>query len=91
MVATYIKKITHSMNCLTGVCSREIIYIFLIGQVFWLVENNNIVIFSDTMNVINVTLCMVVLHIELCLFITLSVALSVHYAFSCLDIISRSQ
>ena len=46
-------------------------YMFLAGQVSGLVENLNIWIFSDTINVINVKLCMMVLHIDLYLFITL--------------------
>ena len=62
-------------------CSREILYMFLVSQVSGLVEKFNIGIFSDTINVINVKLCMMVLHIELYLFSTLSD----------LDIISRSQ
>ena len=44
MVATYIKK-RYNMNCVTGVCSREIIYMFLVGQVSGLVGNVNIQIF----------------------------------------------
>ena len=40
-----------------------------------LVENVNIGIFSDTINVKNVLLCLRVLHIELYLLITLSVTL----------------
>ena len=39
------------MNCVTGVCSRGIINMFLVGQVSGLVENCNIGVFSDTMNV----------------------------------------
>ena len=56
---------------MTGVYSREIIYMFFMGQVSGLVENFNIGIYSDTINVINVKLCMMVLHIELYLFIPL--------------------
>ena len=56
-------------------CSREIIYMFLIGQMSGLVENFNIGIFSDTINVIYVKFLHEVLHIELYLFITLSVTL----------------
>ena len=81
MVAAYIKKFMHNMKCMTGVCSREIIDMFLVGQVPWLVRNFSIGIFSDTINVINVKLCIMILHTELCLFITLSG----------IDIISRSQ
>ena len=47
------------------------IYMFLVGQVSWLVENINIGIFSDTINIVNVKLFIMVLHIELYLFITI--------------------
>ena len=47
-----------------------------VGQVSGLVKNFNTGIFSDTINVINVKLCMMVLHTELYLFITLSVILT---------------
>ena len=50
---------------------------FFVGQVSGLVENFNVGIYSDTINVINVTLCMVVLLIELYLFIPLSVTLTI--------------
>ena len=60
--------------CDSGVRSREIIYMFLVGQVSWLAKHFNTGIFSDIVNVINVKLCMAVQHIELYLFITLSVA-----------------
>ena len=49
--------------------SREIINMFFIGQVSGLVGNFNIGIYSDTINVINVKLCMMVLLTELYLFI----------------------
>ena len=39
------------------VCSRKIIYLFLVLQVSGPVENYNIEIFSDTINVISVKLC----------------------------------
>ena len=48
---------------------------FLVGQVSGLVEKFNTGIFSGTINVINVKLCMTVLHIQLYLVITLSVTL----------------
>ena len=54
---------------------------FLIGEVSGLVENFNIGIFSGTLNVINVNLCMVALFMELYLFILLLVT----------DHISRAQ
>ena len=76
MVATYIKKMMHNMNCVTGVCSREIIYMFLVSQVSGLVKKLDIGIFSDTKSVTSFELCMMVLHFELYLFITLSVTLT---------------
>ena len=36
---------------------------FLVGQVSWLVENVNIGIFSDTISVVNVDVCLIVLFI----------------------------
>ena len=42
-----------------------------------LVENLNIGIYSDTINVINVKLCMMVLLIEFYLFIPLSMTLTI--------------
>ena len=44
---------------------REIINMFLFSQVFWLLENFKIGIFSDTINVMNVKLCMMLLLSEL--------------------------
>ena len=57
----------------SGVYSKEIIGMFLVGQASGLVGNFDIRIFSDTITVLNVKLCMVVLLIELYLFIQLSV------------------
>ena len=37
----------------------------------------NIAVFSDTVNVMNIKLCMIVLYIELYLFITLSMTLKI--------------
>ena len=54
----------------------EIIDVFFVGQVSGLVENFDIGIFSDTIDVINIKLCMLVLIIEL---------------YPTFDIISRSQ
>ena len=52
---------------------------FLVSQqMSELVKHFNIWIFSDTINLINVKLCMMVLHIERYLFITLSVTLTVY-------------
>ena len=48
---------------------------FFVGIVSELVKNFNIRIFSDTINVINVKLCMMVLLIELHLFLPPSVTL----------------
>ena len=47
------------------------------GQVSICGKNFNFVIFSDTVNMINVKLCMMVVLIELYLFISLSVTLIV--------------
>ena len=62
---------------MTGVYSREIINMFLVGQVSWLVKNFHIGIYSDTVNVINVKLCVMALLTELNLFIPLSVTLTI--------------
>ena len=51
---------------------KEIINMFLVGQVSGIVENFNTGIFPDTVNVINVKLCMTVVLIELYLFIPFS-------------------
>ena len=61
----------------SDVYSREIINMLLVGQVSGLVENFNIGIFSDTINMINVKLCFMVLLIELYLFIPLSMTLTI--------------
>ena len=74
MVAKYFKKIMHNMMFVTGVYLREIINLFLVEYLgLW----KNLGIFSDTINVINRKLCMVVLLIELYLFIPLSVTRTV--------------
>ena len=74
------------MICVTVVYSREIINMscvfkgdnmFLVGNVSGLVENFQIGICSDTMNVINVKLCVMVQHSELYLFIPLSATLTI--------------
>ena len=57
--------------------SREIVYIVLVGQVFGLVQNFNIGIFSGTINAINVKLGIMVLFTELYLFLPLSLTLTV--------------
>ena len=61
IVTTHIKKIVHKYLCDSGEYSREIIKLFLIGQVSGLMENFNIRIYSDTIIVINLTLCMAVI------------------------------
>ena len=56
---------------------------FLVGNVSGLVQKVNLGIFLDTINVMNVKLCMMVLFIELFLFIPLSVTLTIvqgHYS-----------
>ena len=45
-------------------------------------KNFNVTIFSDTINVINVKLCVIVLHMGLYLFIPLSVTLSIFQGHS---------
>ena len=47
-----------------------------------LVENFNIGIYSDTINVINVKLCMMVLLIEFYLFISLSMTMTIFQGHS---------
>ena len=59
---------------MTGVYSRQISNMSFI--MFGLVENFNIGIYSNTINVIVVKLCMLVLLIELYLFIPLSVTVT---------------
>ena len=62
--------------CDAGVYSREIINMFFVGQVF------RLGIYSDTINMVNVKLCMMVQLIELYLFIPLSVTLTVYKGHS---------
>ena len=76
VVAKYTENIMHNTICVTGVYSRETINKCLVGQASRLVENFNIGIFSDTINIITVKLCMMVLIIEFYLFIPLSVNLN---------------
>ena len=54
----------------------------LVGQVSGLFENFNIGIFSDTLNMINVKLCLMVLLNELYLFIPLSMTLTIFESHS---------
>ena len=53
------------MFCDAGVYSREIINMFLLSQVSGLVIRFNIGFYSDTVSVISIKLCMMVLFIEL--------------------------
>ena len=80
----YIHEENHTQYelCDSGVCSREIIDMFLVSQVAWHIENFNIGIFSDTIDAINVKLCVMVLRIELYLFISLSVTLTLFQGHS---------
>ena len=63
----------------SDVYSREIINMFFMGQVPGLVKNFNIEIYSDTINVINVKFCMMVLLIALYLFISTSVTWTTYF------------
>ena len=60
-----------------SVYSTEIGYMFFGQSSVWLVENFQIGIFSDTINATNVKLCMILLLIDLCLFIPLSITLTI--------------
>ena len=73
--------------CDSGVYLRKIIHMIFFGQVSGLVENYNTEIYSDTINVIKVELCamVLVLFIELFLFITLSVTLTLFQGHSHFD------
>ena len=62
--------------------SREIINMFFISQVSGLAQNFDMGIYSHTVNVINVKLCMMVLLLELYLFIPLSVTLTIFQGHS---------
>ena len=68
--------------CYFVVYSREMINMFFIGQVLVLVENVNIEIYSDTIYVVNVSLCTMVLLIEFYLFIPLWVTLTIFQGHS---------
>ena len=67
------------MICVTGVYSTEMI---LIGQVSGLVRNFNIGIYLDTINVINVKLCVMAVLFQFYLFIPLSVILTIFQGHS---------
>ena len=55
---------------------------FLVGHVSGLFENFHTGVFPDTINVIKVILCKMVLHIELYLFTTRSVTFTLHQVHS---------
>ena len=55
---------------------------FFVGQVTGLAENFNFGIYSDTLSVKNVKLCMIVLLIEIDLLIPPSVTLTLFQAYS---------
>ena len=55
---------------------------FFLGQLSGLVINFNIGIYSDTLTVINVKLCMMVLLIELYLYMPLSVTITIFQGHS---------
>ena len=76
------KQIMQNVICVTGVCSREMINMFFVGQVSGLVEKFKIGIRSDTINVITIKLCIMVLLIERYLFIPFSVALTLFQGHS---------
>ena len=57
--------------------SRETITMFFISQVSGLVENFNIWVYSDTIDMMNAKIFMMVPLIELYLFIPLSVTLTI--------------
>ena len=58
---------------------------FFVGQVSWLVKNFNVRIFSDTIKVINIKLCMMVLLIELYVFVLFSVTLTIFQGHSSVE------
>ena len=66
----------------SGVFSREMINMFSVGQVSGLVKIFIIGIYSDTMTVVNIKLCMMVLLIKLYLFIPLSMTLTIFQGHS---------
>ena len=55
---------------------------FLVGQVSAFVRSFHIGIFSDTINVINIKLCIIVLLIELYLYISISEMLTIYQGHS---------
>ena len=82
MVATYIRKVMHKLQC---VFKENILHVFGRPSVWACQKVFNIRVFSDTINVINVKLDVMVLHIELyllALFFTLSVTLTLFQGHS---------
>ena len=70
----------HNMLCaVTDVYLREIINTILVGQMSECVKNFDSV-FSNTINIINLRLCMMVLTVELYMFISLSVTMTIFQA-----------
>ena len=74
-VATYIENIMHDISRVNGVHSREIISMFFFSQMSGLFKNFNIGIYSNTIDVKNVKLYLLVILIELYLFMPFSVTL----------------
>ena len=75
------EKIMHNLIFVT-VYSKKIFNMFLVSEVSGLVKYFNTGIFSDTVNVIDIKLCMMVLLIELYLFVLLSVTLTIFQGHS---------
>ena len=77
MVATFIKKdCAHYELCDWCMFKGDHLHVFVWSNV-WVTG-----IFSDTINIMNVKLCMLVLHAEFYLFITLSVTLTLFQGHS---------
>ena len=72
----------HIMICATGVFSREIISILSLVMYPGLFKTFSFRIYSDTITVINVKLCMMVLLIELYLFGPLSMTVTIFQGHS---------
>ena len=75
MIATYINKLLHNMNRATLVCvfKRANLRFGSVKYVALMLG------FSQTPYVSNIKFCMIVLHIELYLFVTLSVTLTLFH------------
>ena len=68
MVATYIKNIMHNMICVLRRVFNEKINLFFVDQESGLVETFNVEFCSDTIHVMNVKRCVMVLLTKLYLF-----------------------